>query len=219
VVFKEAVGAGVKQIEQFFAERSGGEFGINSRAYPYRVIGPKVGNSHVVFATKWQCLFRGLDEYGPPKGVGMIFRYGLIVEDDLPWIRNIAGPRVLLFLGDLDPTDLLIFAWLRANLSPKTVIHFGVNDSMLNELHVTVPDSYTIALSGPECEALSLLDEVCPDVDEIVGSECIKLLRSGRKVEQEAVVSALGSQSPILKLISQRVRVRDSRCIDNPFAL
>src|SRR5688500_5768992 len=121
----------VKLIEQFFTEAAGGEFGANAREYPYRVIGPKESDERVLFSTKCGCFIEGLDEFCSLQGVGLIFRYGLLHRDDLPWISRIVGERELLFLGDLDPTDLLFFAWLRANLSPKKIAHFGVNDALL----------------------------------------------------------------------------------------
>ena len=102
-------------------------------------------------------------------------------------------------MGDLDPTDLLIFVWFRANLSPTQFHHVGVNDRLLSELNVTVPDSYTIALDSEEVEAVALLERVAPDTESFLGSTSLNLLRSGRKIEQEAIVTVLGSQAPILK--------------------
>ena len=42
----------------------------------------------------------------------------------------------LLFLGDMDPADLMIFAWLREFLRPKSIVHLGVNDQYIAELAV-----------------------------------------------------------------------------------
>jgi hypothetical protein len=82
------------------------------------------------------------------------------------------------------------------------ITHFGVNDALLDNLHATVPHSFTIELAEEEIRALSLLDKVFPDLEDTVGEACVSLLRNGRKIEQEAVVSALGSQTPILKLLA-----------------
>lgn len=192
----------VERIEHFFREARGGEFGANARESPFQVIGPKESDHRVLFGTKRGCFLAGLEEFGPPAGVGLIFRYGLPHRDDLPWISRVVEQRELLFLGDLDPTDLLIFAWLRENLSPKKITHFGVNDALLENLQAIVPPSFTIELGEEEVRALSLLDEVFPDLENTVGATCATLLRDRRKIELEAVVSAVGSQTPILKLIA-----------------
>lgn len=129
----------------------------------------------------------------------MIGRCGLPNETDLTWIRNVVGELELLFLGDMDPVDLLIFSWLRAGLYPKEVRHLGINDSYLNELQIFLPESFILPCSPSERKSLSLLKKALPDFHQLVGPTCADLIRQGRKIELEAVVSAKTATSSILQ--------------------
>jgi hypothetical protein len=102
----------------------------------------------------------------------------------------------------LDPPDLLIFAWLRASLSPQSVVHLGVNDALLAQLNANVPDNCTIPLSPAECDAIELVEQVLPDLHELVGPRCAGVLHSRRKLEIEAVISTLRSVKPLLELFA-----------------
>ena len=56
-----------------------------------------------------------IHESGLSESYGMVGRYGLPNKADLAWIRKVIGKQPLLFLGDMDPVDLMVFVWLRAS--------------------------------------------------------------------------------------------------------
>ena len=189
-------------IEQFFASQpDDSDFQIAPRRAPFSFVGPLSDDARFVYATKRDPVLFALDQCDAPCDVGVIARYGLPSRSDVPWLRKITGDCDLYFLGDLDPVDLLTLAWLRAAFEPKTIVHFGVNDSLCEQLHVSIPDSYTIPLSPSEVAALPLLEQVFPDLFDAVGPASAARLRSGCKTEIEAVVSALGSSMPIVELL------------------
>jgi hypothetical protein len=126
--------------------------------------------------------------------VGLIARGGLPRESDVAWLRTLVGTRNLIFLGDLDPPDLLVFAWLRA----CRISHFGVNDAYLAQLRAVIPDSFTIQLSPTETAAMPLVGTALPDMQQLLGSKSTQTLNSGRKIEIEAVVSSLGGFARLL---------------------
>jgi len=195
----------VKEIEDFFADHSGIEFGAAVRRYPYQVIAPHEHDANIIFATKWGCLSSGLAECGPPEGAGVITRYGLPHADDVSSLASIIGNRRVFFLGDLDPTDLLIYLWLQSKLEGVSFAHFGVNDCFLSDLEVTIPPSYRIKLDESEITAVALLQALWPDCEMALGPVCSKLLKDGWKIEQEAVITAAGSQAALLRLLARSV--------------
>ncbi len=196
----------MRSIEAWFAAHDGdGEFTSGPRAFPYSVIGSPSRAARFIFTTKPAVVSRRIDEQRASLAFGMIGRYGLPCEEDLHWIHEVVGPRPLLFLGDMDPIDLMVFAWLRASLYPKVITHLGVNDALLGVLDMELPESSAIPCAPSEQESFTFLKEVFPDLSETVGRQCASLLEAGRKIELEATVSAYGEASAILsaaKLVS-----------------
>jgi hypothetical protein len=130
----------------------------------------------------------------------MIARYGLPHACDINGLQGLIGKHELLFLGDMDPADLLVFAWLREKLDFAQIKYLGVGDKYLDGLKVKIPDSFTMQLCKSELASRPLLEKVCPDFRELVGVRGANLLDGGRKIEIEAVVSAMGT-TQILPLI------------------
>jgi hypothetical protein len=188
-----------KLIANWFARHShDGEFAYDPPGPPYSVIGPLGPAGRIVFTTKQFPVASAIRDCAECARLGMIARYGLPSDADADWIRHVTADHMLLFLGDLDPVDLLVFAWLRAQLDTKHVVHLGISDSFLAELRVDLSDTFVIDCSQSERESLPLLLDVFPDFRETVGRECADLLDKGRKIELEAVVSALGTYTSLL---------------------
>lgn len=191
-------------VERFFSELEDDvEFCFSSRRAPYSVIGPTSDNCRILYVTKPATIAMAFHDRGTPVDISMMGRYGLPSRADVEWIRRVVGISVLYFLGDMDPVDLLIFAWLRAMLRPRPIAHYGVNDLLLARLQVVVPETFTIELSTSERNALPLVEHVIPDLNEVAGPECKALLLAGRKIEVEAVISALGAPAPLLMPLSK----------------
>ncbi len=190
----------VALIEEWFAglRDVDGDFVCYERDWPFSVIGPAGSNGRVIFTTKPRPLSAAMEECAAIKQFGLIGRYGLPRKGDLGWIRKVVGSREILFLGDMDPPDLMIFAWLRARLHPKRVTHLGISDAYLAAADCIVSDSFTIPLSTSEQRSLVVLKKVLPDLRKILGPECHGLLAKHRKVELEAVVSAKGGVAALL---------------------
>jgi hypothetical protein len=100
-----------------------------------------------------------------------------------------------MFVGDLDPADILVFEWLRLKLAPIEVLHYGINDVFLALLNVTIPKAYQIPLKESETAAVAELPELVPDIEVVLSTNCFQLLKRGYKIELEAVVTAVGNAS------------------------
>jgi hypothetical protein len=206
-------------VEKWFADHDAdGEFVCHVRAVPYSVIGPAPVAGSLVFATKPTLVSVAIHVEGSAAGLSLVGRYGLPREADLNWIIPMIGTRELLFLGDMDPPDLMVFAWLRDRLRPKQVRFLGVNDQFLDVSGISAPESFAIPLAGSERRSLAVLPEVLPDFREIVGPHCAQMLESEYKIEIEAILNA--AQSPAASLFSafgQLICPRDSS--DSPAEL
>lgn len=177
-----------RRIRAWFLERNGdGEFVCGDRARPYSVSGTPDGAGCVIFTTKPAAVSAVIEHAGDAFHCGMVGRYGLPDDAALSWIRKLIGRRPLTFLGDLDPVDLLVFAWLRAKLRSTPVIHLGINEAFLKALGRVSVGRLTIPLAPSEQESLPFLKETLPELFFTIGPTCAKLLERGRKVELDII--------------------------------
>ncbi len=178
-------------VEECFKRHDGdGEFVVGTRLAPFSVVPPASKSDRLVFTTKPAVLLAAKELWMEPEVFGMIGRYGLPCRSDRDWICDVIGSRTLLFLGDMDPVDLLVFAWLRAAVHPKRVRYSGINDELVDVLQIPSLESVSIPCSASECEELTVLLEAFPDHLQNLGARCTKTLHAGRKVEMEAILSA-----------------------------
>jgi len=181
------------EISNWFVEHDAGDFVQLPVTHPYSVTVPSAATRCVLYTTKPASVLHALEQRGGLASMQVVGRAGLPDENDAQWLRTIAGDRVVVFLGDADPVDLLIFVWLRSQMP---VSYVGVNDRLIQKLGVRVEDFMTISLADDEKAAISLLASLCPDYRTVVGPQCAALLDRGRKIEIEAVVNfAPGSVS------------------------
>ena len=121
-------------IEAWFAENRDGEFISGEDAGTYSVIGAATECGRIIYATKPSLAASAIEGCPRCSQFGMIARCGLPGEADLRWIRTVVGKAELWFLGDMDPADLMIFAWLRRRLRPKRIKYLGISDAYLAAL-------------------------------------------------------------------------------------
>jgi hypothetical protein len=118
---------------------------------------------------------------------------------DIPGIASIVRDYTIYFLGDCDPFDLLVFAWLRQHLSIRFL---GTSDAVVSALGVDVNERITIPFPDEEQRAMSHVREVWPEFAQFVGPNCAALLNCNRKLELEALVSFHTNRvSNLLKLV------------------
>lgn len=189
----------IERIEDWFGgQYQDADFIRCPHNYPFDIIGPKPEGDRVVYCTKKSIAYRALQETESDLTAGLIARCGLPHREEATWLREFIGERKLIFVGDLDPVDIMVFAWLRQRLEPITTVHHGINDSFVAALDVVIPNTYRIQLKPTEAAAVAELGELIPDVRDVLGPECFRILNEGYKIELEAVVSALGSARPLL---------------------
>lgn len=164
----------------------GGELTDIPSGYPYSIIFPRIESSPVVYATKWHAASSLLIAPDGACPIGMIGHCGLPSDEDLSGIAHIVRDHPAYFLGDCDPFDLLIFAWLRQFISIRFL---GTSDAAVSALGVDVRESITIPLPEEERRAMTLVREVCPNFAQLIGPNCAQLLDGDRKLELEALVS------------------------------
>lgn len=186
------------RIRTWFAEHEeDGDFPC-SPCHPYEVLRPGADDGRIIFTTKPRSVALAIKANSGCANLGMMGRFGLPDETDLDWIVSAGSRRQLLFLGDMDPVDLLVFAALRAMLPAGNVSYLGISDTYLAKLDVFIPKSYFIRCTSSEIASLALLKEVFPKLREFIGPKCLQHLEQGMKLEVEAIVSAFGESGPLL---------------------
>ncbi len=172
-------------IEKWFVEQDDGEFasGGSGRDYPYWVIGPASDSGYIVFATKQHITSAVISDGELTDEIGMIARGGLPSQADIQWMSGVIGACELLFLGDMDPVDLMVFAWLRAALYPKRVTHVGINDGFLKAVKISSIKTLWFSCTPSERQSLVFLKKVFPDIGKTIGKNCTRMLRQGQKIE------------------------------------
>jgi hypothetical protein len=194
-----------KLIENWFADHNEtDDFWRPERAYAYEIIGPTQTSTRVIYCTKKHVTQRIVEEFRASFDCGIISHYGLPLESDINWLLAIVATRELFFLGDMDPTDIMIFGWLRSALQSIKVVHLGINDKLNARLGYTMPENHRIALSQGESTAVSRLEKFVPDVSDVLGNTCHDLLRSGFKIELEALLIGIGNGAKILDSVLEQ---------------
>lgn len=189
-------------IEACFAEHDNdGDFASDISTSPYSVIGPGAHSGRMIFATKPGIVSAIVDERKASDEFGMIARYGLPSQTDLHWISKVIGPCELLFLGDMDPVDLMIFAWLRARLWPKPINHIGVNDAFLAAVKISSIKTLSMPCGPSEQASLAVLKKVLPDLRKTVGPKCARMLERGHKLELEGIASGKKGRVAVARLV------------------
>ena len=173
------------EIRRWFREHENGEFVQMGPLCPYSITSPTSRTDHVLYTTKPACVLAALEKGRPSTLIQVIGRAGLPDENGAAWLRNLADNRPVVFMGDADPADLLVFAWLRSQMS---VSYVGLSDMLVQKLRDQTDHALTIPLSDSEREAMSLVAEVFPEYKTSVGQRCADYLNQGRKVEIEVVV-------------------------------
>ena len=174
------------EIRKWFLDHEDGDFAILPQDHPYAVVPAPARSQCVLYTTKAQSLLAALSGNDVEMPCGVVGRYGLPAEDDVDFIKALVGKRQFVFVGDADPCDLLIFAWLRSWID---ISFRGVNDLLCELCGASLDERRTIAQSDAESAAMPLVARCVGDYTSLVGSNCARVLAAGRKVEVESLVA------------------------------
>jgi hypothetical protein len=164
----------------------------------YTLVPPSHRGAPIFYTTKTSAFAAGIANGEREHNFGLVGRQGLPSHEDVLAFRRLVSAHRLFFLGDLDPPDLLIFAWLRARLRPKRIRFLGICDRYLDQRKVVLPETFVIRCSPSERRSTKVLKSVFPDMEQFIGKRCDDLPSSGRKIELEAVVSAMAGAGSIV---------------------
>lgn len=186
----------IASIEAWFRANEDGEFCEYPADHKSTLTGDHSNARTIIYTTKSHCIpqIRGLTLESP---VAMIGRYGLPFSEDLALLYPIATSINRIFIGDADPTDILVFSWLREHVP---ILWYGVNDDFLIRHDNRTFDGIHIALSDSERETVHKLPQLCPDFRALLGPYCSSLLDDGFKIELEgAIMDRIGDGKRLLQ--------------------
>jgi hypothetical protein len=175
-----------QQIAACFAERSGAEFGFRLGEHVFGTARSHSLNQGVLYTTKPACVLHALDRLESRPSIDVVGGCGLPSQRDGESLCEWVGNRKTYYLGDCDPVDLLLFAWLREFVD---VVHLGVGDTLIYLLATTLSDAMEIPLAPCEASSLATLEQLCPDYRSLLGPRCAALIARGKKLEVEAVLN------------------------------
>lgn len=169
----------IDEIERWFRSHEDGEFRVLPADQQSSRSGDSAKARSIIYTTKQPCFPRinGLPQVEP---IATLSHYGLPLHEDLPFVRGTSPAR--LFIGDGDPPDILIFAWLREYVA---IGWHGVSDEFLARHRTRDLSRILIPLSESEQEAVQCLPWLCPDFRDLLGEYCSSLLDDGFKIELE----------------------------------
>lgn len=188
------------RIRRWFVDHQDGEnadFLVPPPGCTYSVIPPISRSQGILYTSKpHEVLFLCSQVDALPFGV--IGRWGLPHETELDWLKSMTEDRPLCFVGDADPCDLLIFAWLKQHME---ISFRGINDRLLDTCGVSLSDPITIPQSAVELTSMQLVIESLPELEDLLGCNCLELVKSGEKIECE-VLSSFAKAEPDVVLRS-----------------
>ena len=173
----------IAEIEAWFLAHDDGEFAVAPSDYLSVRIGDAATARTIVYTTKHSCIARIRNLSQLPEPIAVLGRYGLPADDDLPFVSGSSPTRI--FIGDCDPPDLLVFAWLREHLP---IVWHGVNDIFLERHGTRSLDWIRVPLSASERKTVSILPQLCPDFRGLLGEYCSSVIDDGFKIELEGAI-------------------------------
>ena len=176
----------VEAIETWFRAHEDGEFGILPPDHASALRGERRAARTIIYTTKPHCLSRIISLSGFPQPIAMIGRYGLPATTDLAFFDDLAERASCVFVGDADPPDILVFAWLKEHIP---IAWSGVNDEWLLPRDKCDLAAISIPMSNAEKSTVPELSSFCPGFRDMLGECCSSLLDSGFKIEVEGAIA------------------------------
>ncbi len=180
----------INAIEAWFQSHDDGDFARMPEEHLSTRSGDFNTAKSILYMTKPGCLPRIKLLLHVLQPLAVIGRYGLPDMRDMPLIQD--SSSTIIFIGDADPPDILVYAWLREHAK---IAWMGVSDSFLDQHGNHAPPAIRLPLSDTEREVLKHLDKLCPDYRMLVGEFCASLLDAGVKIELEGAIANLQSKS------------------------
>lgn len=136
---------------------------------PHPLLGSVCAGGTVFLTTKPSVGAALLEKLGHPPSMAIMGTPGLPGQDQVAWLSTELERSSVAFLGDLDPPDLLIFAFLKRSLGVE-LNYAGISDRMLiaTKLHSRT-STFVISQSAAELSSQSLLREAIPSLRSMVG--------------------------------------------------
>lgn len=177
-------GRRIQLIESWFEAHQDGEFAVLPAEHATAVLGDPETARTLVYSTKAECAARLAGSCGFAEPISMVSRYGLPSASDAALLESLADRTTWVFVGDADPPDILVFAWLEQH---APIQWRGVSDVVLQQFGHRDLEAISIPMSAAEKDTVLLLNDLCPDFREFLGPQCAAILDRGFKVELETI--------------------------------
>jgi hypothetical protein len=178
----------LNDLRRWFSDLQDGEFVAFDSSFPYEFVAPANDDGVLLYCTKPRTV---LSMFKPviAADVGMMGRPGLPDRRDMTFLRRMIERSPVVFLGDLDPPDLLIYAWMRSQL--PDLRYFGIGDRFFQAVGAPPNETLLISHSSSERDAMKAFSSVFDEMKGVVGPTCAAILDRERKIEIEGAYCLL----------------------------
>lgn len=159
---------------------------INRRLVPYSVIIPRKHCSSIIYSTKPHVVMHYLPSILGTSGCGLVGRYGFPDVDECTWLLKLTGRGFMLYIGDLDPIDLLVFRLLRHFLKGR-IRYVGIGDTAIGVINETSLKRCKQRCSNNESETFHEFIDVLLPLTSEVGQRSFGIINDGNKIELESI--------------------------------
>lgn len=176
----------IEAIEKHFHRLDDGDFGTLRSSHKSHSLDSLLSADALVYTTKVHCAPRARPLLSIHERLAFVGHYGLPTNEDLQLLWD--AKRPIRFLGDADPPDIMIYAWLRHQVPIEWL---GVSDRFLAASGDPSIEPVKIPLSSSELASIDLVGKLVPEFREWLGPQCSSLWASGFKIELEGALVAI----------------------------
>lgn len=189
---------------QRFGNYNEGDFARPNRSAPYSLVLPRSMPATWLYVTR-PPIVQHIFWDDPHFEFGILSRGGTPSEAEATILCDLLRGSVVGFLGDLDPPDILKFAWLQEAIQPCALSFLGISDALLKGAGVGTTERIAFAMADLEALALPVLTEYVPNLAELVGPRCHAVISESKKCELEGVLS-FGEREKLRRYLKRQMK-------------
>jgi hypothetical protein len=165
------------------------------RLYPVHSVLPAAPCRRIIYSTKGDWLAALTHGFAKlPADVAVVWRHGPLDSYHRNYVRAVVAhfAAPLVFIGDLDPLDLVTYATLASGPGAVSLEYGGISDAWLAACAEALASQFErvcIPMNPAERSGVQRLLQLRPELKSVIGARAVELLLSGRKLELEGATN------------------------------
>lgn len=177
------------QIVQWITDHGDAEFRLSDDAPDEAERDWRLAAKPAIFTPKPRSVTSRFIDAEVQSRIGVIGTNGVATGDRRRWLQESLADKDVGFIGDLDAPDLMAYAALNYDLISGGLKYLGISDDLLARFSVPLEslERCFIPMTAPEQAGIEALAEMGFSLETLVGSGCLSVLESGKKIEIEGL--------------------------------